>query len=113
MVVNLDTSRITDWDTFHTVFAEAFGFPDFYGRNMDAWIDCMSFLDDPDAGMTTVHALTGGVVALQLDDVDSLARRCPEIYDAIVECAGLVNRRRTEIGQTPVLAFLFSKGFPR
>ena len=113
MVVSLDTSRITDWDTFHTVFAEVFGFPDFYGRNMDAWIDCMTYLDDPDAGMTTVHALPGGVVALQLDGVDALARRCPEIYDAIVECAAFVNWRNIEIGQTPVLALSFSKTPPR
>ena len=22
--------------------------PDFYGKNMDAWIDCMTYLDEPD-----------------------------------------------------------------
>ena len=63
MVIALDTGRITDRDTFHTVFAEAFGFPDFYGRNMNAWIDCITCLDDPDAGMTTVHALPRGMVS--------------------------------------------------
>lgn len=109
MVVSLDTSRITDWDTLHTVFAETFGFPDFYGRNMDAWIDCMTYLDDPDAGMTRVHAPPGGVVVLQLEDVASFARRCPELYDAIIECAAFVNWRRIEIGQTPVLALSFHK----
>ncbi|MDZ4753789.1 MAG: barstar family protein [Phycisphaerae bacterium] len=31
-------------------FAETFGFPGFYGRNMNAWNDCMTFLDGPDAG---------------------------------------------------------------
>lgn len=35
-LVKLDTRRITDWDTFHDVFAEVFGFPGFYGRNMNA-----------------------------------------------------------------------------
>ena len=40
-LVEIDTARITDWGTFHDVFAEAFGFPDFCGRNMDAWIDCI------------------------------------------------------------------------
>ncbi len=45
-VVRLDCDRITDWESFHSLFAEVFGFPDFYGRNMNAWIDCMSYLDD-------------------------------------------------------------------
>ena len=35
--IHIDTARIKDWDSFHNVFAEAFGFPGFYGRNMDAW----------------------------------------------------------------------------
>ncbi len=35
-VVTIDTRRITDWETFHDVFAEVFGFPEFYGRNMEA-----------------------------------------------------------------------------
>jgi len=30
------------------VFAESFGFPGFHCRKMgDAWIDCMTYLDDP------------------------------------------------------------------
>jgi RNAse (barnase) inhibitor barstar len=28
--------------SFHEAFASALGFPSWYGRNMDAWIDCMS-----------------------------------------------------------------------
>ena len=113
MAVNLNTSRITDWDTFHTVFAEVFGFPNFYGRNMNAWIDCMGSLGNPEDGMTTVHAAPGGVVTLHLEDIDAFVRRCPEIYDAIVESAAFVNWRRMEIGQTPVLAFVFSEIPPR
>jgi RNAse (barnase) inhibitor barstar len=38
-VVTLDARRITDWDTLHGVFAECFGFLDFYGRNMSVWAD--------------------------------------------------------------------------
>jgi RNAse (barnase) inhibitor barstar len=35
VLVSIPTLRISDWDSFHSVFAEVFGFPDFYGRNMD------------------------------------------------------------------------------
>lgn len=113
ILVKLDTSRITDWETFHSVFAETFGFPLFYGRNMNAWIDCMTYLDDPDAGMTTVHAAPGGVITLQLGNVDEFALRCPELYEAIVECSAFVNWRRIELGEPPVLALSFQKTPPR
>ncbi|WP_161883865.1 barstar family protein [Deinococcus alpinitundrae] len=51
--VTLDTSRIRDWESFHDVSVQTFGFPDFYGRNMDAWIDCLTYLDEGD-GMSIV-----------------------------------------------------------
>ena len=108
-VVRVDTRRIRDWDTFHDVFAELFGFPDFYGRNMDAWIDCMGYLAAPETPMTTVFAPPGGVVTLQLDHVDDFAARCPEQYAAIIECSAFVNWRGVERGLPPVLALSFYK----
>ena len=108
-VVKLDTRRIVDWDSFHEVFSEVFGFPDFYGRNMNAWIDCMSYLDDPPAGMTSVHVSPGDLLVLQLEDVDSFARRCAEQYEAIIECTAFVNWRRIEQGEMAVLALSFHK----
>ena len=112
LVVRLDAGRITDWDSFHDVFAEAFGFPAFYGRNLDAWVDCMSDLDEPAAGMTAaVHAPPGGgVVVLHLENAASFARRCPELYAALVECAAFVNWRRIGMGQPAVLALSLDKG---
>ncbi len=105
--ITIDTRRITDWDSFHSTFAKVFGFPDFYGRNMDAWIDCMSALDAPEEGLTQLHVTPGDVVALHLHDVSRFAARCPEIYDALIECSAFVNDRRGEHG--PVLALCFSK----
>ena len=29
------------------------GFPGFYDRNMNAWIDCMSYIDELGAGMNS------------------------------------------------------------
>ena len=56
-LVRLDGSRLRTWDGFHDAFASAFGFPGFYGRNMNAWIDCMSYLDDPDTTLDIFHRL--------------------------------------------------------
>jgi hypothetical protein len=107
VVVTIDALKIHDWGSFHDAFAVAFGFPDFYGRNMDAWNDCMTHLDDPSAGMSTVHAPAGGVVVLTLNHARDLAARCPKIYAALVECAAFVNWRRLEVGEGPVLITAF------
>jgi hypothetical protein len=109
MVVRLDCNRITDWESFHTVFADVFGFPAYYGRNMDAWIDCMSCLDEPTSRMNAITVPPNGVLTLQLDSVDSFALRCPEQYAAIVECTAFVNWRRSSQGESAVLALAFDK----
>jgi RNAse (barnase) inhibitor barstar len=108
VLVKVDTRKIIDWPTFHSVFSEAFGFPRFYGQNMDAWIDCMTYLDDPDAGMSQIHAPMGGVVVLQLENVKDFAQRCSELYAAIIECSAFVNFRRIELGEEPILALSFA-----
>ncbi len=112
VLVKIDTGRITDWESFHRVCAEAQGFPDFYGRKMDAWIDCMTSLDEPADGMTSVHAPKGGVLVLSLSDATDFADRCPDIFDALVECSAFVNYRRMDVGEPPVLALSFWKRAP-
>ena len=105
--MRIDGDRIVDWPSFHSVFAEAFGFPAFYGKNMDAWIDCLTCLDEPDAGMTRVHVKVGAVLSLIIENAGKLKERCPEQFEAFVECAGFVNWRRIETGDQPVLAVSF------
>lgn len=107
--VKIPVGEIHDWETFHTVFAKSMGFPDFYGRNMNAWIDCMTHVDEPEDGMTTVHASKEGGLLLELGDCTELAQRCPEIYQATLDCTGFVNYRRVELGEGPVLSLSFIK----
>ena len=59
--VNIDPRRITDTDSFHAVLAKTLGFPYFYGKNLNAWIDCMTSLDMPSHGMTSFHAPPDGI----------------------------------------------------
>jgi hypothetical protein len=59
-IITLPSDQITDWETFHAVFQSVFGFPEFYGRNMNAWNDCMTYLDDPDGGLSSVTIAKGG-----------------------------------------------------
>jgi hypothetical protein len=103
IVVRIPTSQITDWDSFHSVFSEALGFPDFYGRNMDAWIDCLTYIDQDD-GMRRATVSPGESLILELEDEGSFRDRCPDQYAKLVECAEIVNRRHIEKGKTAELA---------
>lgn len=106
-MVRIDARDIVDASSFHSAFAVAFGFPDFYGRNMDAWIDCLSYLDDPDAGMCAVHVAPGQCLSLVIENADGLKKRCPDLFEDLIECCVFVNWRRIETGQPPVLALAF------
>jgi RNAse (barnase) inhibitor barstar len=103
--VRLDATRLRDWDAFHSVFASTFGFPGFYGRNMNAWIDCMSYLSE-DAGMTSVRGSATDPVVLQLDNANAMPQ---EIFEALIEGAGFVNWRRLEVGEPAVLLLAFDR----
>jgi hypothetical protein len=105
-IVRLQTKSITDWDSFHAVFAKTLGFPDFYGRNMDAWNDCMTCLDDESAGMTKFTVSSGELFHLEITDAADFQKRVPEIFGAFIECAAFVNWRRLENGERPVLALI-------
>ena len=84
-MIRIDANKIVDAESFHSEFASAFGFPAFYGRNMDAWIDCLSCLDDPAAAMSAVHVSPGLALALVVDNAEHLKVRCPELFRALVE----------------------------
>ncbi|CAM5588867.1 hypothetical protein MAUB1S_09935 [Mycolicibacterium aubagnense] len=104
-LVRIDCSKVTD---IHALFAEAFGFPDFYGRNWDAWIDCMSHLDEPDAGLSSTHVEKGGIVVIQLEQAEALKRSRPDLLAALCESAAFVNWRRIEAGIGPILCLSFA-----
>lgn len=102
-MARIESKRITDWDGFHSVFADAMGFPKFYGRNIDAWIDCMTYFDD---GMTRFTVPAGEMFRLEVADAADFQRRVPEIFSAFMEAAAFVNYRRVEQGEPAILALV-------
>ena len=108
MIIKIPTDQIKDWDSFHSVFQSTLGFADFYGRNMDAWVDCMTYIDGPPDEMTRVSVPPGEILALHIDNAPDFQRRCPEQYQALIESVSFVNFRRMERGGTPVLALMRS-----
>ena len=87
--VKIDSKTISSWDTFHDVFSNTFKFPSYYGRNMDAWIDCMDELNYE-------------MILIDLGDCRDLKERNPEIVKAIHECSAFVNYRKIEAGESAV-----------
>ena len=110
-VVVIQAERITDWASFHEVFAEALGFPAYYGRNMNAWIDCLTYADDANAGMIANPVSPGDLLTLRIDNAESFKARCPEQYEALIEGAAFVNFRRGDLAELPVIALLTSGWF--
>ena len=82
------------------------GFPEFYGRNMNAWIDCLSYLDE-DTGMSRIHLAEGEMLHIELLGTEEFNSRLPEILDALVECSAFVNTRYVDAGKAPVLSLVF------
>ena len=66
----------------------------------------MTSVDTASDGMSTVTVQPGVILVQRIDDPFDFRRRCPEQYDALVECTAFVNFRRLEVGELPVLALL-------
>lgn len=100
--VILETTQIRDWETFHDVCAETFGFPEFYGRNMDAWIDCLSYLDADD-GMCRFLLSPGETLQIILPNFEVFQAVVPEVAAAFLDCVAFVNRRYNDRNDVPRL----------
>lgn len=80
--IDLDGRAMTSRSAAHTELARTFGFPDYYGKNWDAFNDCFGdFVAD--------HS--GELVAVVWDHVDVAAHSAPataiEVGWALLECA--------------------------
>lgn len=69
----IDGNILADWEKFHDFFADTFDFPHYYGRNMDAWNDCMSD-----------YCYSNGLVSLHMDNATDLKAKNPDAFEALV-----------------------------
>ena len=106
MEVKIDFSLIQDWETFHSLFKKVMGFPDFYGHNMNAWIDCMSYIDDPESGMSSVTVDSGGNLEIIASHIETTSKDHPEILQGFIECTAFVNQSFVEAGRSTRLKII-------
>jgi len=100
--IKIDTTKITDWNSFHQVFKDALGFPDFYGRNMDAWVDCLSSLGEE--GLCDIKLSGNEMLHLHITNTSDFKRRQPDLLDALIECTAF---RYLETNDLPRIALVF------
>ena len=96
MTIRINTDLIDGWSSFHQLFKMAIGFPEYYGANMDAWVDCMTNLDDPTSGMTRNSVKPGQTIIIELINADKFKTNHQDIYFALLESVAYVNSRKIE-----------------
>jgi len=106
-VVELDGRTLIGWTSFHTSFARAFGFPSWYGRNQDAWIDVMEeALSERllSQRLLTQPAARPGPLVLQITWWPELRDAGPDQATALVSLVAALNARSQEAGGPLLLA---------
>ncbi|MBI3229391.1 MAG: barstar family protein [Burkholderiales bacterium] len=98
----LDGALIKDWDSFHDECQRAFGFPEFYGRTLDAWVDCLSYLRDAD-GMTRFQLGTDEKLRIEILHAEQMRQQVPDILEEISFCIGGINERYGDYGEQAAL----------
>ncbi len=102
--VMLDGKRLSTWEDFHEVSAAVFGFPAFYGRNKDAWIDCMSSID---AGMLRAELVTEESYTIVVEHTEEWVAAAPEMMAEFVSLLAAVHERLAGVGSTKQIAVVF------
>lgn len=105
--IRLETTKIVDRSSFHEAFKELLGFPEWYGANMNAWIDCMSDLEDTKSSITQFKLRPGQTLIIEIVDTESFAKRIPDVFADFVVCTAAVNRRYLRWTGEPVVTLAF------
>ena len=101
----LNGASILGWDTFHSECKQAFGFPEFYGHTMDAWVDCLSYLRDED-GMTRFMLKPNEVLEIVVKDAAAMRERVPDLLEEMTFCIAGINERYEDYGEKPALTLV-------
>jgi hypothetical protein len=103
--VRLNGATMMDTVSFHAQCKDAFGFPDFYGCTMDAWVDCLSYLRDDD-GMCQFRLEPDEILRIQIDNVAAMRAAAPDLLEELAFCIEGINERYTDYGEKPALELI-------
>ena len=100
--VELNGALIADAAGFHAECKRAFGFPEFYGNSMDAWVDCLSYLRDEE-NMTRFRLKPNEVLDIVVTGAGAMKARVPDLIEEVAYCVAGINERYEDYGEKPAL----------
>ena len=100
--VELNGALIADAAGFHAECKRAFGFPEFYGNSMDAWVDCLSYLRDEE-NMTRFRLKPNEVLDIIVTGADAMKAKVPDLLEEVAYCVAGINERYEDYGEKPAL----------
>src|SRR5688572_6981461 len=109
--IHLPGAQITDFEVFHLLCKEQMGLFEGYGMNWNAWIDCLTYLDDSGGGLSTFHLAPGEQLTIEVSGIDELQARLPDLVSLLVQCSGFVNARHLAAQKSNRIALVFI-GYP-
>lgn len=99
--ITIDLATVNSQQDLHAAFKEKMGFPDFYGMNWDAWLDCMS-----DIGEVAERSMTSNILlkkneelTIILEGAAEFSEQFPELMKHLVEVTASANRRYLNSGE--------------
>lgn len=107
MKVIIDFTKIKDLETFHAAFTETTGFPQSNGHNLDAWIDCMSRIDNLDAGLSSFTISPNESLEMIIIGTEVAFKTCPDVFKAFLEGTASVNQRFLKKRSKTILKIIF------
>lgn len=94
--ITIDFRNITDISALHDKFNAELGFPDFYGKNTHALIDCLQSIRFPEEGMSKVVLGKEEVLVLELINFSNANM---VIINSLLVAVETVNRRELDRGR--------------
>ncbi|EDN7242987.1 barnase inhibitor [Salmonella enterica subsp. enterica] len=101
--VLIDFYKVKIMDDFYDQLSEKLGFPESFGRNGDALIDCLFSLRYPQDEMTSIHVNSEEYLLLELRGFSSVEQK---IRDTLVTSIEFVSKKCKEKGQAPSIVLL-------
>lgn len=105
MALNLKSIRTVD--QLHVLLMDSFGFPEFYGRNFPALVDCWSSLRHPSHELSKLH-LDSMEDSLELTLLD-MSSCGDEVVRTLISAVELVNQRAAQNDLSPVIKLVLSR----
>lgn len=103
ITLSIDFKEINDVTEFHNRVKQLFGFPDFYGNNFHALIDCLTSLRFPEEGVTSLNLKQDEFLLLKISNINNLDEELKHDFLLSIQ---EINNRSVLFGEEPAILLL-------